>query len=83
MTKKKMKKTIIIGIVMFYILSSGLMLSICEFYQERQNDRTISNLLSADYSQSVTVNFEEVETNTKEKSDASELQPCLLSNSLT
>ena len=70
MTKKKMKKTIIIGIVMFYILSSGLMLSICEFYQERQNDRTISNLLSADYSQSVTVNFEEVETNTKEKSDA-------------
>ena len=70
MTKKKLRKTFVIGIIMFYILSSGLMLSICEFYQERQNDRTISNLLSADYSQRVTVNFEEVETNTKEKSDA-------------
>ena len=70
MTKKKMKKTIIIGIVMFYIVASGLMLSICEFYQERQNDRTISNLLSADYSQYVTDNFENVETDTKEKSNA-------------
>ena len=70
MTKKKMRKTIIVGIVMLYILSSGLMLSICEFYQERQNDRTISNLLSTNVSQQVTGNFEGVETDTKEKSDA-------------
>ena len=70
MTRKKLRKAIIIGIVMFYIVASGLMLSICEFYQERQNDRTISNLLSADVSQQVTGNFEDVETDTKEKSDA-------------
>ncbi len=70
MTRKKLRKAIIIGIVMFYIVASGLMLSICEFYQERQNDRTISNLLSADYSKYVTGNFEDVETDTKEKSDA-------------
>lgn len=69
MTKKKLRKTIIIGIVMFYILSSGLMLSICEFYQEKQTARNISSILSGNYAESTASIFDDIEIDSKEKSD--------------
>lgn len=69
MTKKKLRKAFIIGIIMFYIGSSALMLFICEFYQERQNRRTINNVLSAEYAENIAGNFSDIEIDSKEKSD--------------
>ena len=69
MTKKKMKKTIIIGVLMFYILSSGLMLWAVEFYQEKQTDRNISSVLSGSYAESTASIFNDIEIDSKEKSD--------------
>ena len=49
MTKKKMKKTIIIGIVMFYILSCSVLLLITQDNQEDKFRSQLSNLISRNY----------------------------------
>ena len=69
MTKKKMKKTIIIGIVMFYIISSAWMLLIYEHDQEENFRRSLSNLVGKNYVETLAGNFEHIEIDSKEKAD--------------
>lgn len=69
MTKKKMKKTIIIGIVMFYILSCSVLLLITEDNQEDKFRSQLSNLISRNYVENLAVHFEDIEIDSKEKGD--------------
>ena len=69
MTKKKMKKTIIIGIVMFYILSCAVLLLVLEDNQEDKFRSQLSNLIGRNYVESLAVHFEDIEIDSKEKSD--------------
>ena len=69
MTKKKMKKTIIIGIVMFYILSCSVLLLITEDNQEDKFRSQLSNLIGRNYVESLADNFEYIEIDSKEKAD--------------
>ena len=69
MTKKKMKKTIIIGIVMFYILSCSVLLLITEDNQEDKFRGQLSNLIGKNYVENLAVHFEDIEIDSKEKGD--------------
>ena len=69
MNKKKMKKTLIIGIVMFYIISSAWMLLIYEHNQEDKFRSQLSNLISSNYVGTLASNFEEIDIDSKEKAD--------------
>lgn len=69
MTKKKMKKTIIIGIVMFYVLSCSVLLLVFEDNQEDKFRTQLSNLISSEYVGSIASHFDDVEIDSKEKSD--------------
>ena len=69
MNKKKMKKTIIIGIVMFYILSCAVMLLVIEDNQEDKFRSQLSNLIGRNYLESLASRFDYVEINSKEKAD--------------
>ncbi len=69
MTKKKMKKTIIIGIVMFYILSCSVLLLIIEDNQEDKFRSQLSNLIGRNYVESLAGFFDYIEIDSKEKAD--------------
>lgn len=69
MTKKKMKKTIIVGIVMFYILSCAVLLLVLEDNQEDKFRTQLSNLISSEYVGNIASHFDDVEIDSKEKSD--------------
>lgn len=69
MNKKKMKKTIIIGIVMFYILSCAVMLLVIEDNQEDKFRSQLSNLIGRNYVESLAGFFEYIEIDSKEKAD--------------
>ena len=69
MTKKKMKKTIIIGIVMFYILSCSVLLLVFEDNQEDKFRAQLSNLISKNYVESLAGFFDYIEIDSKEKAD--------------
>lgn len=69
MTKKKMKKTIIIGIVMFYILSCAVLLLVLEDNQEDKFRAQLSNLISRNYVESLAGNFENINIDSKETAD--------------
>ncbi len=69
MTKKKMKKTIIIGIVMFYILSCTVLLLVLEDNQEDKFRSQLSNLIGRNYVENLAGNFEYIEIDSKEKAD--------------
>lgn len=69
MTKKKMKKTVIIGIVMFYILSCSVLLLITQDNQEDKFRSQLSNLISRNYVENLAGNFDYIEIDSKEKAD--------------
>ena len=69
MTKKKMKKTVIIGIVMFYILSCSVLLLITGDNQEDKFRSQLSNLISRNYVENLAGNFDYIEIDSKEKAD--------------
>ncbi len=69
MTKKKMRRTLIAGIVMFYILSCTLLLIVLEDSQEDKFRSTLSSLISSEYIGSLASHFDDVEIDSKEKSD--------------
>ncbi len=69
MTKKKMKKTIIVGILMFYIMSCALILFVLEDNQEDKFRRTLSDIISSEYVGSMASHFDDIEIDSKEKSD--------------
>ena len=69
MTKKKMKKTIIIGIVMFYVLSCSVLLLVFEDNQEDKFRAQLSNLISKNYVESLAGFFDYIEIDSKEKAD--------------
>lgn len=64
-----MRKTIIIGIVMFYILSCSVLLLITEDNQEDKFRSQLSNLIGRNYVESLADNFEYIEIDSKEKAD--------------
>ena len=69
MTKKKMKKTIIIGIVMFYILSCSVLLLVLEDNQEDKFRAQLSNLIGRNYVEGLAGNFENINIDSKETAD--------------
>ncbi len=69
MTKKNLKKTIIIGIVMFYILSCSVLLLVLEDNQEDKFRSQLSNLIGRNYVENLAGNFEDINIDSKEKAD--------------
>ncbi len=69
MTKKKMKKNIIIGILMFYIVSCTIMLIVLEDNQEDKFKGTLSKIISSEYVENMAMHFDDIEVDSKEKSD--------------
>ena len=69
MNKKKLRKTVIVGIVMFYIISSAWMLLIYEHNQEDKFRSQLSNLISSNYVGTLASNFEDIDIDSKEKAD--------------
>ena len=69
MTKKKMRKAIIIGIVMFYILSCAVLLLVLEDNQEDKFRGQLSNLIGRNYVESLAGNFENINIDSKETAD--------------
>lgn len=70
MTKKKMRKTIIIGILMFYIISSGLLLLVIESSDEAKFQQTLYSIIEPDFVENAADAFEDIKAETKEESDA-------------
>ena len=66
MTKKKMKKTVIIGIVMFYILSCSVLLLIIEDNLEVKFRSQLSNLIGRNYVENLAGFFDYIEIDSKE-----------------
>ncbi len=69
MNKKKLKKTMIIGILMFYIISSVCMLLILEDSQEDEFKSSLNNIISGHFVENVADYFSDIDINSKEKSD--------------
>ena len=69
MTRKKMKKTIIIGIVMFYILSCSVLLLVLEDNQEDKFRSQLSSLIGRNYVENLASHFDYIEIDSKEKAD--------------
>ncbi len=69
MNKRKMKKTIIIGILMFYIISSFFMLFILEDSQEDEFRSSLSNVISSQFVEIVADHFSYIDIDSKERSD--------------
>ena len=69
MTRKKLRKAIIIGIVMFYILSCSVLLLVFEDNQEDKFRAQLSNLISRNYVESIAGFFDYIEIDSKEKAD--------------
>ena len=69
MNKKKLKKIIIFGVLMFYVLSCSVLLLFSEDNQEDEFRSQLSNLIGSNYVESMARHFEDIETDSKEKSD--------------
>lgn len=69
MNKKKLKKIIIFGVLMFYVLSCSVLLLVLEHDQEENFRRSLSNLVGSNYVETLAGNFEHIELDSKEKAD--------------
>ncbi len=69
MNRKKLKKAIITGVLLFYLVSSLCMLFVLTDSQEKEFRSTLNSVISSEYARSMAGHFDGTETDTKEKSD--------------